>query len=204
MQYDQLLALKEKLEIAIKKISSNYRISPEKREEQINIINSRLKEVEERLESCEVTYYQKGFSGTNDDIKANDGWPLGWNVGDYYSNAKTDNPTVLGEGYGENANGFVLPAENGDVWVRTVANVKKNTDYLFKVRVKHSDALAGTTVSVEGPNNDENASTTRLGGTWPGGTSWSDVEIKFNSGKKEKKRMASRSAETQHTERSSP
>ena len=123
---------------------------------------------------------------TNDDIKANDGWPLGWNVGDYYSNAKTDNPTVLGEGYGENANGFVLPAENGDVWVRTVANVKKNTDYLFKVRVKHSDALAGTTVSVEGPNNDENASTTRLGGTWPGGTSWSDVEIKFNSGEYEK------------------
>ena len=123
---------------------------------------------------------------TNDDIKANDGWPLGWNVGDYYSNAKTDNPTVLGEGYGENANGFVLPAENGDVWVRTVANVKKNTDYLFKVRVKHSDALAGTTVSVEGPNNDENASTTRLGETWPGGTSWSDVEIKFNSGEYEK------------------
>lgn len=71
MQYDQLLALKEKLEIAIKKISSNYRISPEKREEQINIINSRQKEVEERLEACEVTYYQKRFSGTNDDIKAN-------------------------------------------------------------------------------------------------------------------------------------
>lgn len=119
---------------------------------------------------------------TNDQIKANDGWPLGWAPGDYYSNASSDNPTVIGEGYGENTNGFVLPADNGDVWIRTVAKVEPNTDYIFKVRVKHSDPQAGTTVSVEGPNDDKDATTTRLGETWPGGTSWSDVEIKFNSG----------------------
>lgn len=87
---------------------------------------------------------------------------------------------MIGEGYGENAKGFVLPEENGDVWLRTIADVQPNTDYLFKARVKHSDPLAETTVSVEGPNSD--GSTTRIGETWPGGTSWSDVEIKFNSG----------------------
>ena len=94
---------------------------------------------------------------TQDSIKGNNGWPLGWNSGDFYSNAPADNPVTIGEGYGENANGFVLPAENGDVWVRTAAQVKPNTEYIFKVRVKHSAAQAGTTVSVEGPNNDENA-----------------------------------------------
>lgn len=119
---------------------------------------------------------------TQDSIKGNDGWPLGWVPGNFYSNAPVDNPVTIGEGYGENANGFVLPAENGDVWIRTAAEVKPNTDYIFKVCVKHSDPQAGTTISVEGPNNDDNASTTRLGETYPGGTSWSDVEIAFNSG----------------------
>ena len=123
---------------------------------------------------------------TQDSIQGNDGWPLGWNSGDFYSNAPADNPVTIGEGYGENANGFVLPAENEDVWVRTAAQVKPNTEYIFKVRVKHSAAQAGTTVSVEGPNNDENASTTRLGEQYPGGTSWSDVEIAFNSGNYDK------------------
>lgn len=50
------------------------------------------------------------------------------NVGTWYSNSGGGVSFI---GYNESERSAILPAKNGNVWIRQVIEVEKNTDYVF-------------------------------------------------------------------------
>ena len=97
-----------------------------------------------------------------------------------------DVPAVIGEGYGENAYGLVLP-ENVEYnsLKALISGLKQNTDYVFKVYLKHGSDNTGTVTSINALDGtslfkaDDNIG-------YSGGVTWKEYTYPFNSGSFEK------------------
>lgn len=118
------------------------------------------------------------------DILKNDGDTYSYESGKFYYNG--DVPAVIGEGYGENAYGLVLP-ENVEYnsLKALISGLKQNTDYVFKVYLKHGSDNTGTVTSINALDGtslfkaDDNIG-------YSGGVTWKEYTYPFNSGSFEK------------------
>ena len=122
-------------------------------------------------------------SVTEDDIKLNSGDPNSYEAGKFYYNSGS--PITIGEGYGENSRGLVLPDKVQGASAKFAANVKTNTEYLFKVYLKHNAAGTGTAIYINGVNGDQLFRPDDNRG-YTGGTEWKEYTFSFNSGECEK------------------
>lgn len=118
------------------------------------------------------------------DILKNNGDTYSYESGKFYYNG--DVPAVIGEGYGENAYGLVLP-ENVEYnsLKALISGLKQNTDYVFKVYLKHGSDNTGTVTSINALDGtslfkaDDNIG-------YSGGVTWKEYTYPFNSGSFEK------------------
>lgn len=118
------------------------------------------------------------------DILKNNGDTYSYESGKFYYNG--DVPAVIGEGYGENAYGLVLP-ENVEYnsLKALIDGLKQNTDYVFKVYLKHGSDNTGTVTSINALDGtslfkaDDNIG-------YSGGVTWKEYTYPFNSGSFEK------------------
>lgn len=118
------------------------------------------------------------------DILKNNGDTYSYKSGKFYYNG--DVPAVIGEGYGENAYGLVLP-ENVEYnsLKALIDGLKQNTDYVFKVYLKHGSDNTGTVTSINALDGtslfkaDDNIG-------YSGGVTWKEYTYPFNSGSFEK------------------
>ncbi|MBM6842148.1 family 16 glycosylhydrolase [[Clostridium] spiroforme] len=118
------------------------------------------------------------------DILKNNGDTYSYESGKFYYNG--DVPAVIGEGYGENAYGLVLP-ENVELnsLKALIDGLKQNTDYVFKVYLKHGSDNTGTVTSINALDGtslfkaDDNIG-------YSGGVTWKEYTYPFNSGSFEK------------------
>lgn len=118
------------------------------------------------------------------DILKNNGDTYSYESGKFYYNG--DIPAVIGEGYGENAYGLVLP-ENVEYnsLKALISGLKQNTDYVFKVYLKHGSDNTGTVTSINALDGtslfkaDDNIG-------YSGGVTWKEYTYPFNSGSFEK------------------
>ena len=116
---------------------------------------------------------------TDDDIQQNSGDTYSYEVGKFYYNSGA--PITIGEGYGENAIGLVLPDQVPGAAVKAVAKgLKPNTDYLFKFYIKHNAEGTGTAVYVNGVDTTNLFSPSDEIG-YTGGTDWKEYTIPFNT-----------------------
>ena len=118
------------------------------------------------------------------DILKNNGDTYSYESGKFYYNG--DVPAVIGEGYGENAYGLVLPeyVEYNSLKA-LIDGLKQNTDYVFKVYLKHGSDNTGTVTSINALDGtslfkaDDNIG-------YSGGVTWKEYTYPFNSGSFEK------------------
>ena len=118
------------------------------------------------------------------DILKNNGDTYSYESGKFYYNG--DVPAVIGEGYGENAYGLVLP-ENVEYnsLKALISGLKQNTDYVFKVYLKHGSDNTGTVTSINALDGtslfkaDDNIG-------YSGGVTWKEYTYPFISGSFEK------------------
>lgn len=118
------------------------------------------------------------------DILKNNGDTYSYESGKFYYNG--DVPAKIGEGYGENAYGLVLP-ENVEYnsLKALISGLKQNTDYVFKVYLKHGSDNTGTVTSINALDGtslfkaDDNIG-------YSGGVTWKEYTYPFNSGSFEK------------------
>lgn len=118
------------------------------------------------------------------DILKNNGDTYSYKSGKFYYNG--DVPAKIGEGYGENAYGLVLP-ENVEYnsLKALISGLKQNTDYVFKVYLKHGSDNTGTVTSINALDGtslfkaDDNIG-------YSGGVTWKEYTYPFNSGSFEK------------------
>ena len=118
------------------------------------------------------------------DILKNNGDTYSYESGKFYYNG--DVPAVIGEGYGENAYGLVLP-ENVEYnsLKALISGLKQNTDYVFKVYLKHGSDNTGTVTNINALDGtslfkaDDNIG-------YSGGVTWKEYTYPFNSGSFEK------------------
>lgn len=104
--------------------------------------------------------------------------------GKFYYNG--DVPAEIGEGYGENAYGLVLP-ENVEYnsLKALISGLKQNTDYVFKVYLKHG---SDNTLTVTNINALDGTSLFKADDNigYSGGVTWKEYTYPFNSGSFEK------------------
>ena len=118
------------------------------------------------------------------DILKNNGDTYSYESGKFYYNG--DVPAVIGEGYGENAYGLVLP-ENVEYnsLKSLISGLNQNTDYVFKFYLKHGSDNTGTVTSINALDGtslfkaDDNIG-------YSGGVTWKEYTYPFNSGSFEK------------------
>ncbi|WP_296881874.1 family 16 glycosylhydrolase [Thomasclavelia sp.] len=118
------------------------------------------------------------------DILKNNGDTYSYESGKFYYNG--DVPAVIGEGYGENAYGLVLP-ENVEYnsLKALIDGLKQNTDYVFKVYLKHGSDNTKTVTNINALDGtslfkaDDNIG-------YSGGVTWKEYTYPFNSGSFEK------------------
>ena len=118
------------------------------------------------------------------DILKNNGDTYSYESGKFYYNR--DVPAEIGEGYGENAYGLVLP-ENVEYYSlkALIDGLKQNTDYVFKVYLKHGSDNTGTVTNINALDGtslfkaDDNIG-------YSGGVTWKEYTYPFNSGSFEK------------------
>ena len=118
------------------------------------------------------------------DILKNNGDTYSYQSGRFYYNG--DVPAVIGEGYGENAYGLVLPENVKENSLKAlISGLKQNTDYVFKVYLKHGSDNTGTVTSINALDGtslfkaDDNIG-------YSGGVTWKEYTYPFNSGSFEK------------------
>ncbi|MDM8195085.1 glycoside hydrolase family 16 protein [Massilimicrobiota timonensis] len=117
----------------------------------------------------------------DDDIQKNDGNIQNYVPGKFYYNG--DTPATIGEGYGENANGLVLPENVKENSLKVAAHdLKAQTDYVFKVYIKHGASGTGTVTNINGIDGtdtklfvaDDNAG-------YASGQEWKEYTYTFNT-----------------------
>lgn len=104
--------------------------------------------------------------------------------GKFYYNG--DVPAVKGEGYGENAYGLVLPENVEHNSLKAlISGLKQNTDYVFKVYLKHG---SDNTLTVTNINALDGTSLFKADDNigYSGGVTWKEYTYPFNSGSFEK------------------